>query len=111
MENIIFKEEAGIAEVYINRPKALNALNTQTLKELGSVINEISERKDIHAVIITGSGEKSFVAGADISEMKAKSAIEGREMAILAQKVFSNIENMPQIVYSCSKWLRFRWWM
>ncbi|AGX45051.1 short-chain-enoyl-CoA hydratase [Clostridium saccharobutylicum] len=98
MENVIFKHENGIAEITINRPKSLNALNTQTLKELGQVINEISERKDIYTVIITGAGEKSFVAGADITEMKDKTAIEGREMAKLAQKVFSNIENMPQIV-------------
>ncbi|AWI04201.1 enoyl-CoA hydratase-related protein [Clostridium drakei] len=98
MENILFKEENGIAEVTINRPKALNALNTQTLKELGVVIRDIAERKDIKVVIITGSGEKSFVAGADITEMKSKNAIEGREMARLAQKVFSDIENMSQIV-------------
>lgn len=84
--------------ICIDRPKSLNALNTQTLKELGQVINDISERKDIYTVIITGSGEKAFVAGADITEMKSKSAIEGREMAKLAQKVFSNIENMPQVV-------------
>ncbi|NFH02265.1 crotonase [Clostridium botulinum] len=87
-----------MAEVIINRPKALNALNTATLQELGQVINEISGRKDIYTVIITGAGEKSFVAGADITEMKEKTAIEGREMAMLAQKVFSNIENMPQVV-------------
>lgn len=98
MENIIFNEKSGIAEVIINRPKALNALNTATLQELGQVINEISVRKDIYTVIITGAGEKSFVAGADITEMKEKTAIEGREMAMLAQKVFSNIENMPQVV-------------
>lgn len=98
MENIKVKEENGISVICIDRPKSLNALNTQTLKELGQVINDISERKDIYTVIITGSGEKAFVAGADITEMKSKSAIEGREMAKLAQKVFSNIENMPQVV-------------
>ncbi|MBN1042101.1 short-chain-enoyl-CoA hydratase [Clostridium botulinum] len=98
MKNIIFNEKSCIAEVIINRPKALNALNTATLQELGQVINEISGRKDIYTVIITGAGEKSFVAGADITEMKEKTAIEGREMAMLAQKVFSNIENMPQVV-------------
>ncbi|NFE96355.1 short-chain-enoyl-CoA hydratase [Clostridium botulinum] len=98
MKNIIFNEKSGIAEVIINRAKALNALNTATLQELGQVINEISGRKDIYTVIITGAGEKSFVAGADITEMKEKTAIEGREMAMLAQKVFSNIENMPQVV-------------
>ncbi|ABR36653.1 short-chain-enoyl-CoA hydratase [Clostridium beijerinckii] len=98
MENIKVKEENGVSVICIDRPKSLNALNTQTLKELGQVINDISERKDIYTVIITGSGEKAFVAGADITEMKSKSAIEGREMAKLAQKVFSNIENMPQVV-------------
>lgn len=98
MENIKVKEENGMAIIHINRPKSLNALNTQTLKELGQVINDISERKDIYTLIITGEGEKAFVAGADITEMKSKSAMEGREMAKLAQKVFSNIENMPQIV-------------
>ena len=70
MENIIFNESNGIAEVIINRPKALNALNNQTITELGEVINEISKRKDIKTVIITGAGEKAFVAGADIVEMK-----------------------------------------
>ncbi|MFL0167411.1 MULTISPECIES: enoyl-CoA hydratase-related protein [Clostridium] len=98
MENIKVKEENGISVICIDRPKSLNALNTQTLKELGRVITDISERKDIYTVIITGSGEKAFVAGADITEMKSKSAIEGREMAKLAQKIFSNIENMPQVV-------------
>ncbi|AJH01600.1 crotonase [Clostridium beijerinckii] len=98
MENIKVKEESGISIICIDRPKSLNALNTQTLKELGQVITDISERKDIYTVIITGSGEKAFVAGADITEMKSKSAIEGREMAKLAQKIFSNIENMPQVV-------------
>ncbi|WP_315080474.1 short-chain-enoyl-CoA hydratase [uncultured Clostridium sp.] len=98
MKNVIFNEKNGMAEVIINRPKALNALNTTTLQELGQVINEIAGRKDIYTVIVTGAGEKSFVAGADITEMKNKTAIEGREMAMLAQKVFSNIENMPQVV-------------
>ncbi|MGG5460120.1 short-chain-enoyl-CoA hydratase [Clostridium sp. B9] len=98
MENIIFNEANGIAEVTINRPKALNALNNQTITELGEVITEISKRKDIKTVIITGAGEKAFVAGADIVEMKGLNAIEAREFSRLAQKVFADIENMPQIV-------------
>lgn len=98
MENIIFNESNGIAEVIINRPKALNALNNQTITELGEVINEISKRKDIKTVIITGSGEKAFVAGADIVEMKDLNSIEARDFSRLAQKVFSDIENMPQVV-------------
>jgi len=98
MNNIILKEENGIAEVTINRPKALNALNSETIKELGTLISEISARDDIKVVIITGAGEKSFVAGADITEMKDLTAIQAKELSRKAQKVFSEIENMPQVV-------------
>lgn len=98
MENVLCKFEGYLAEVTINRPKALNALNSQTLKELGMVIDEIKEKDDIKVVIITGSGEKSFVAGADIKEMQNLNAMEGRKLARLAQRVFSEIEHMPQVV-------------
>ncbi|MCB2309332.1 enoyl-CoA hydratase/isomerase family protein [Clostridium estertheticum] len=98
MNNIIFEEENGIAKIIINRPKALNALNSETIKELGTVINEISERDDIKVVIITGAGEKSFVAGADITEMKDLTAMQAKELSRKAQKVFSEIETMPQVV-------------
>ncbi|WP_027623923.1 short-chain-enoyl-CoA hydratase [Clostridium lundense] len=97
MENIIVKIEEGIAEVIINRPKSLNALNSETLKELGIAIKQISENRDIKVLIITGAGNKAFVAGADITEMKDLNAAQGRELARLAQKVFSDIENMPQV--------------
>lgn len=97
MKNIILKEENGIAEITINRPKSLNALNSETLTELGVAINDISQNKNIRVVIITGAGEKAFVAGADITEMRNLNAIQGRELARLAQKVFSAIEHMPQV--------------
>ncbi|MEL7596907.1 MAG: enoyl-CoA hydratase-related protein [Clostridiaceae bacterium] len=98
VENVLWKVEDKIAKIIINRSKALNALNSQTLRELGSVINEIAENKEIKVVIITGAGDKAFVAGADIKEMKDLNALEGKELARLAQKVFSAIEHMPQIV-------------
>lgn len=98
MENVILKEENGIAEVTINRPKALNALNSETLKELGSVINDISVNDNIKAVIITGSGEKSFVAGADIAQMSKLNSIEATKFSRLAQNVFSQIEDLPKLV-------------
>ncbi|MBC2397079.1 enoyl-CoA hydratase-related protein [Clostridium tetanomorphum] len=98
MENLIVKVEEGIAEITIDRPKALNALNSENLKELAVVIKQISENKDVKVLIITGAGNKAFVAGADITEMKYLNAVQGRELARLAQKVFSDIENMPQIV-------------
>ncbi len=86
MENIIFNESNGIAEVIINRPKALNALNNQTITELGEVINEISKRKDIKTVIIIGAGEKAFVAGADIVEMKDLNSMEARDFFKISSK-------------------------
>lgn len=98
MENVLFEEKNGIMFVTINRPKALNALNSSTIEELGEVITNVEKRKDIKSVIITGSGEKAFVAGADISEMHTLNAMEGRELARKAQKVFSKIEHMPQVV-------------
>lgn len=98
MENVLFNEKDGIMFVTINRPKALNALNSKTIEELGQVISEVEKRKDIKTVIITGSGEKAFVAGADIVEMHTLNAMQGRELALKAQKVFSQIEHMPQIV-------------
>lgn len=98
MENIIYKAEGPIAEIIINRPNALNALNRQTIEELGTVINDIANNKEIKVVIITGAGEKAFVAGADIKSMKDFNALEARAFARLGQKVFSAIENMPQVV-------------
>ncbi len=98
MKNVLFEEKEGLMFITINRPKALNALNSETIEELGKVISDVESRKDIKTVIITGSGEKSFVAGADIAEMHNLNAMEGRELALKAQKVFSQIEQMPQIV-------------
>ncbi|WP_026896184.1 short-chain-enoyl-CoA hydratase [Clostridiisalibacter paucivorans] len=98
MENVICNVNGKLAEVIINRPKALNALNSQTIKELGEVIDDLSSNKEVKVVIITGSGDKSFVAGADIKEMRDLNAMEGRALGRLAQKVFSNIEHMPQTV-------------
>ena len=69
MNNLLMEVENEIAVVTINRPKSLNALNSETLAELDACFSEISERKDIKVVILTGSGAKAFVAGADISEM------------------------------------------
>lgn len=98
MENVLFEEKDGVMFVTINRPKALNALNSATIEELGEVIDGIEKRKDIKVVIVTGSGEKAFVAGADIAEMHVLNAMQGRELARKAQKVFSKIEHMPQVV-------------
>lgn len=97
-ENINFSVENGIATIAINRPKALNALNLATLTELKDVVAKIAVDKAIQVVIITGAGEKSFVAGADIVEMSTKNAVEGRVWGQVGQNVFTEIENLPQPV-------------
>lgn len=96
--NILFEKKDGITLITINRPKALNALNIETLNELYAALKEAHSDNETKAVIITGSGEKAFVAGADISEMKDLNVLEARNMAILAQKVFSYIEEIDKPV-------------
>ena len=68
-QNLLFEKENGIAIVYINRPQAMNALNDESYAELLQVFQEIEKDADVRVVIITGSGEKSFVAGTDITNM------------------------------------------
>ena len=69
MNNIKLAVSEGIALVTIDRPKALNALNSETLGELNECLKELEQRKDIRVILLTGGGQKAFVAGADISEM------------------------------------------
>lgn len=98
MSNVLLEVDEGIAMVTINRPKALNALNSDTLNELKQIVDEIAGNNEIQAVVITGAGEKSFVAGADIAEMSTKNAVEAENFSRLAQNVFSAIENLPKVV-------------
>lgn len=97
MNNLLMEVENEIAVVTINRPKSLNALNSETLAELNTCLAEIEGRTDIKVVILTGSGSKSFVAGADISEMVNATPAEGRAMGLLAREAFVRLENMPQV--------------
>lgn len=97
MNNLLLEVEHEIAVVTINRPKSLNALNSETLAELNECFAALEVRKDVKVVILTGSGEKSFVAGADISEMVNASPAEGRTMGLLAYTAFGRLENMPQV--------------
>jgi enoyl-CoA hydratase len=98
MENVTVQKNGPVAEVVIDRPKALNALNSATLYELKSVFEEIAGEDAVRAVIITGAGEKAFVAGADIAEMQAFTVLEARAFGRLGQSVFSLIERLPQVV-------------
>lgn len=90
--------EDHVALVTINNPKALNALSSPVVLEMIDVMQEISAMKDVRCVILTGAGEKSFVAGADIKEMFEMDPAQGKAYGILGSKAFQIIENMPQPV-------------
>jgi enoyl-CoA hydratase len=94
MENIRYEKRNNVGIITIARPKALNALNSQTLVELNTVIDMVSVDPEVYVLIITGAGDKAFVAGADISEMKDKNVFEGRQFGILGNKVFRKIETL-----------------
>jgi enoyl-CoA hydratase len=94
-ENILVIEESGIATIIINRPEKLNALNRATIAELNSAFGSLEKNEAIRAIIITGSGEKAFVAGADISEFAHFSVEEGAELAAQGQELlFDFVENL-----------------
>ena len=97
MNNLLLEVQDGIAVLTINRPKSLNALNSETLAELDTCLAEVEKREDVKVLILTGSGEKAFVAGADISEMVNATPAEGRAMGLLAREAFGRLENMPQV--------------
>ena len=92
METILTAKEGHVATITINRPKALNALSTQVLTELNAALDEVAADQDVYALAITGAGEKSFVAGADIAEMKDKSVEEAAVYGKFGNEVFRKIE-------------------
>ncbi|MBU2603038.1 MAG: enoyl-CoA hydratase/isomerase family protein [Actinobacteria bacterium] len=98
MAFIVTTVEDRVATITIDRPDALNAFNTEVLRELLQEFMTIGHRTDVGAVILTGSGRKAFAAGADIAEMRDKSPDEGRSFAELGQMVTTTIERIPQPV-------------
>lgn len=89
------KIENKIATLTINRPQALNALNTETLEALRDELKALAEEADLRCLIIKGAGEKAFVAGADISEMADKNEAEGAEFGRFGNEVFSLVASFP----------------
>ncbi len=98
-ENFLLEERGTTIIVRVNRPKALNALNSQVLREFSDLLDELNRRKDIRAVIVTGEGEKAFIAGADIAEMSGMSQVLAMEFARRGQAVTQKLEllNVPVI--------------
>ena len=97
-ENLLVSVSDRIATITINRPKSLNALNPSTIRELSAVLEEIAAREDVGVVLLTGAGEKAFVAGADISEMRSFTTVQALEFSLFGQGVLERIERLPQPV-------------
>ena len=97
-DNLLLERAAAVATVTINRPKVLNALNATTLDELRRVMLDLKRDPSIHAVILTGAGDRSFVAGADINELAAHTPASSREFALSGQHVFDIIEHLGKPV-------------
>ena len=100
-ENILLEKKNSIAYVTINRPKVLNALNMATMEELRAAFHDIKNDDGIRVAILTGSGEKAFVAGADISELAVQDAVTGKKYAHRGQSVLNLIENLGKPVIAC----------
>ena len=96
--NLLVKTENSIFYITINRPKQLNALNKETFSEIEKVFAEVYKNHEMKAVIITGSGEKAFIAGADIKEFADFTPKEGEELSANGQRIFKIIEDCPKPV-------------
>src|SRR5437773_12518716 len=99
--NILFEKKNAIAYVTVNRPKVLNALNMATVEELRAVFHEIKNDAGVRVVILTGAGEKAFIAGADIGELAQHDAVSGKEFTHRGQSVPNLIENPGKPVITC----------
>ncbi len=97
-KNILLSFEGEIGILMVNRPKALNALNMETLKEIQAGIQEVRNHSEVKVLIVTGSGEKAFVAGADISEMKGMNSIEALNFSKLGHLTLKMIEDLDRPV-------------
>ena len=100
-ENILLEKKNAVAYVAVNRPKVLNALNMATMEELRLAFHDIKNDDAIRVAILTGAGEKAFVAGADINELAVQDAVTGKKYAHRGQNVLNLIENLGKPVIAC----------
>ena len=93
-ENLLYEKRDGIAYITFNRPKVLNALNRKTIEELHQVLVDARDDSSVRVLILTGAGEKAFVAGADINELAQKTPAGGKEFSVYGQKIARLLETM-----------------
>ena len=94
LENLLYEKRDRIGFITFNRPKVLNALNRKTMEELDQLLIAAREDEDVRVLILTGAGEKSFVAGADIGELAVQTPVSGRETALFGQSVLHRLETL-----------------
>lgn len=97
-ENVLLERDGPVLIVTINRPRVLNALNAQTLDELETVFTEAQRQDDVRVILLTGAGDKAFVAGADINELSVQTPVGGRDHARRGQALFDRIERLGKPV-------------
>jgi len=100
-ENILFEKKNGIGYVTVNRPQALNALTMATMEELRTAFTDIQQDAAVRTAILTGGGEKAFVAGADINELAQQDAVSGKAFAVRGHALLDLIENLGKPVIAC----------
>ena len=100
-ENLKFEKKNQIAYITVTRPKVLNALNSATIAELQSAFVMVKDDDDVRVAILTGEGEKAFIAGADINELATQGPVQGKDYAQRGQAVFDLIENCGKPVIAC----------
>ena len=97
-DNLLFERDGAVAILTFNRPAVLNALNAAMLRELRLGPGQLGHDADVRAIVLTGAGEKSFVAGADINELAVLTPAEGKEHARYGQRVFDRLEHLGKPV-------------
>lgn len=97
-ETLLYEKRDGVGYVTLNRPEKLNALNNQVVEELDACFLAIQKDAEVRVVIVTGAGQKAFVAGADIKELAEKAPLQGKEFSLRGQRVFNSIENLGKPV-------------
>ena len=98
LENVLYGKKGAIAYLTLNRPKVLNALNTKTWEDLQTAFEAARDDDEVHGVILTGAGDKAFIAGADINELAHLTAVEGEECSSFGQAVLNLVENLGKPV-------------
>ena len=97
-ENLIITITDQVAQITINRPKAMNSLNAATLTELSAMLDELEKQPEVKVIIITGAGDRAFVAGGDIALLRTLTPMQARDVSVMVAKLFQQIETSPCVV-------------